>query len=91
MNAKGADLERRLGELERGLRGQRVAIAALALAAIGAGAAAWRQGVGQSPDVLRVRRVVVLDDQGRERIFIGQDPKDTQRRSREVGLTIHDA
>ena len=39
---------------------------------------------------LVVRRLVVVDENGRPRIILGQDPADTQRRSRSVGLTLHD-
>lgn len=41
-------------------------------------------------DELVVRRLVVLDEDGRPRIVLGQDAADTERRSRHVGLTLHD-
>ena len=39
---------------------------------------------------LVVKRLVVVDDEDRARIVIGQDPEGTQRRSRHVGITLHD-
>lgn len=41
-------------------------------------------------DEIRTRRLVVVDDQGVARVVVGQDPVDTQRRSRSAGITIHD-
>jgi hypothetical protein len=35
-------------------------------------------------------RLVVLDEKGVARVVIGQDPMNTQRRSRAAGITIHD-
>ena len=52
--------------------------------------------MGQNPvdsgpiEELVVRRLVVVDEEGRPRMILGQDPADTQRRSRSVGLTLHD-
>jgi hypothetical protein len=39
---------------------------------------------------IRTQRLVVVDDMGTPRVVIGQDPADTQRRSRAAGITIHD-
>src|SRR5262245_56800393 len=75
--------------LQRRLRRTKGALAALALA----GAAAITFGVAapdKTPDEIRTRRLVVVDDQGLPRVIIGQDPLDTQRRSRGAGITIFD-
>ncbi len=75
--------------LERRLRRTQAALACLALA----GAAAIVFGMGapeKAPDEIRTRRLVVVDDQGVPRVIIGQDPVNTQRRSRSAGITIHD-
>ena len=85
----------RLAALERRLR--RTQMALLGLALVGAGTVMSGQvGAGQPEagaeivDEIRTRRVVVVDDAGTPRVVIGQDPVDTQRRSRSAGITIHD-
>ncbi len=40
---------------------------------------------------IRARRLVIVDDRDVPRVVIGQDPVDTQRRSRGAGITVHDA
>jgi hypothetical protein len=53
--------------------------------------AALTRGDPEVSNELRTRRLVVVDDKGVARVVIGQDPADTQRRSRGAGITIHDA
>lgn len=88
MRQDPTSLERRVADLEgRLVRGR--AFAVLALAAVGL--AAYQQAAPPRPaEELRVRRLVVVDAEGRDRIVFGQDPADTQRISRSVGFTLHD-
>lgn len=82
--------EERFARLERSVRRARwigtltcLGIATLAVLAL------VLQRPGTMEEV-RARRLVVVDDKDRERVVIGQDPKDTQRRSRAAGLTLRD-
>lgn len=99
MSRTDASLQHRVVRLERALRRQRLAGAALlALLLVAAIApqsappapAQRAPGASAAPAELTVRRLVVVDDQGRTRLVLGQDPADTQRRSRSCGLTIYD-
>lgn len=76
----------RLSKLERQLLWQRRLLAASVLLA---GAVGFRR---QPPtlDEVRTRRLVVVDDAGRARVVIDQDPATTDRRSRSAGVTIYD-
>jgi hypothetical protein len=79
-------LQQRVDALQRSLRTTRLC-AAIAFAALaGLSCIAMPQGA----EAVRTRRVEIVDDQGVVRIALGQDPKDTQRRSRACGLTVHD-
>jgi len=83
-------LETRVAHLERSLRRTRVAAVAAGLllfAFIGVQAA--RKPVAVQ-DVVRARRLVLVDDEGRVRAELAQDPKDTDRRARSAGLRILD-
>lgn len=91
MKLDSQPLEQRVFVLERRLRRDRAigAVALVALLALGAA-----RSPAQTPsvqDVLRVRQLVVVDDEGRTRIVLGQDPKDTQRRSRGCGMILVDS
>jgi hypothetical protein len=46
---------------------------------------------GKPIDLLRVRRLELVDDQGVVRVSLDQDAKDTQRRARSAGVHIYDA
>lgn len=91
MEAIASAIVERITLLERSLRRTRLAaaVAGLGLAASIGFAAVWHP-VGIS-DEIRTRRLVVVDDEGRARVVVGQDPRDTQRRSRAAGLTIRDS
>jgi hypothetical protein len=83
-------LARRVELLERQLRVARKLLAAAMLAPLLIVAIAW---TGSAPEVLRVRGIIVVDAQGRERIHIGApvpDPVEGKRISEGTGLTIHD-
>ncbi len=54
-------------------------------------------GMGRDPErnagplgEVIARKVSIVDDAGVTRLVLGQDPKDTQRRSRAAGLTLYD-
>jgi hypothetical protein len=83
--------EDRIDRLERALRRTRLAAGAagVGLAAL-MGIVIARQPAG-IPDEVRTRRLVVVDDAGRPRVEISQDPKTTQRRSRSAGLRVLDS
>jgi len=86
-DASVADLQHRIHVLERRACTARFSalIAFAALAGL-----AWRQAP-QGAETLRARRLEIVDERGVVRVAIGQDPKDTQRRSRACGLTVHDS
>ena len=80
----------RIRALERSVhRHQRITVILGVVAALVA-TVGFRQ---QAPNVIRVRGVVVVDEQGRERIFIGApvpDPKEGRRIAPSTGLAIND-
>ncbi len=79
--------DERIFNLERQLQWQRRAlIGSLGLVAV--------LGFRRQPttvDELRTRRLVVVDDSGRARVVIDQDPATTDRRSRSAGVTLYDS
>lgn len=84
------DVATRLSALERQLRRTRAVLAV----AVGVGMVlplvAWRSA---APEVLRVRGIVVVDDKGRERIYLGApvpDPIEGRRINEATGLVIND-
>lgn len=81
-------IDRRIRSLERRLRTTQVLLGAFMLGAAGVMMGALQDA--QPADEIRTRRLVVVDDAGVTRVVIGQDPVDTQRRSRAAGITIHD-
>lgn len=83
-------IEARIVRLERSLRFTRLAAAGAGLALL---VLAMVQCAGRVPavvDEVRARRIVLVDDEGRMRVEIAQDPKDTQRRARSAGLRVFD-
>jgi hypothetical protein len=83
------DLEQRLSDLERSVRRTRLVAGGLAFTLIALAVAAFRSPEKTLAEV-RTRRLVVLDDSGRARVTIGQDPITTQRQSRSVALLLFD-
>jgi hypothetical protein len=83
-------LEERLVRLERTVRRTRLVATVLGggLAALAMTAFASRQPAAEE---LRTKRLVIVDDKGRARVALGQDPPSTQRRSRAAGLTVFDS
>ncbi len=83
--------EARIRSLERRLRRMQAALAFCALCALVLITTSMRGDGGAVQDEVRAHRLVLVDDRGVERIVLGQDPGDTQRRSRAAGLTVHDS
>jgi hypothetical protein len=83
-------VDERIRTLERRLRTMQVALAFIVLAGAGLLMGALRPAQPEAADEIRTRRLVVVDDAGVPRVVIGQDPVDTQRRSRSAGITIYD-
>ena len=75
--------------LEREIRRTRLAAgaSALALVVLASAGFAWKAG---DPELVRAKRFELVDDRGVVRVSMGQDPKDTQRRARSAGITVHD-
>jgi hypothetical protein len=82
-------LEERVRLLERKSRRERALLAALVVA--GLCGAATVQESRPSTDTLTARHLLIQDSQGRTRIHLGEDPPDTQRRSRACGVQLLDA
>ena len=84
-------METRLHRLERELRLWRAGfgiVSLIVLAAVGLPAQT------SDPKILRVRGLIIEDEQGRERMAIGSpvpDPKDGKRRTPVTGIVINDA
>lgn len=87
-----SELHERLTRVEKSLRATRlVLIAVIACAAIAIVAAFDDPpATTEIVDEVRTRRLVVVDDEGVQRIMIGQDAPDTQRRSRSAAIWVYD-
>lgn len=83
------NVEQRLAALERSVRRTRLVAGGLAFTLVVLAMVAFRQPGKVSAEV-RTRRLVVIDDSGRARVIIGQDPITTQRQSRSVALLLFD-
>ncbi|HZN42017.1 MAG TPA: hypothetical protein VFD82_24660 [Planctomycetota bacterium] len=79
-------LQHRIHVLERRARTTRRAALVAFMALAGLACLEAPQGA----EIVRARRLEIVDDKGVVRVVIGQDPKDTQRRARACGLTVHD-
>jgi hypothetical protein len=82
--------QQRISELERRLRRMQAAMAVMVLAGGACFLSGMARAVEPPSDEVRTRRLVVVDDKGVARVVIGQDAKDTQRRSRAAGITVFD-
>jgi hypothetical protein len=76
--------------LERSFRRTRFASAVLGLALAAAVGAQFLRRTTNTSDEVRTRRLVVVDDTGRMRVEIAQDPQNTDRSSRSAGLRVFD-
>ena len=91
MNPGSPGLEDRVIRLERSLRRTRmVALIAPLVLVVTLGARPAPPAPGVQDEVI-TRRLVVVDESGRPRAVITQDPRDSQRRSRAIGLTVLDS
>lgn len=87
----GSVAEARVTALERQVRRMRFVVVLLATVAVAIPFVAWRSG---QPEVIRVRGVIVVDEAGRERIFLGSpvpDPAEGRRVAPATGLVINDS
>lgn len=85
-----ADTSSRIGALERRLHRTQALLAVVVGAALLAPLVGFR---ASAPEVLRVRGLVVVDEQGRERIHLGSpvpDPIEGRRANAATGLVIND-
>jgi hypothetical protein len=88
----GSTIENRLALLERQLRRAKLLALGAASIMIFAAAIAWTSTA--QPQVLRVRGIIVVDDRGRERIYLGSpvpDPAEGKRIAPGTGLVINDS
>lgn len=86
-----SDIEDRIASLERSLRRARLTFRGVAVCLFLAVAVGFTQGSAETTDEVRTRRLVIVDDDGHERIVLAQDPPDTDRMVRAAGLTLFDA
>lgn len=80
----------RIAGLERSLRRTRFTLRLLAGGLLLAVAVGFTRAGAQTSDEVRTRRLVIVDDNGQERIVLAQDPSNTERLSRATGLTLFD-
>ena len=92
MNGEAGKMMARIDRLERRLRVLMVVSVVLVVVAISAITLPSATAQGQ-PQLLRARGLIIVDEQGRERIVIGSpvpDPKEGRRRSPSTGMVIND-
>jgi hypothetical protein len=90
MDENKSGLEERIAQLERSTRRNRLFASAMGLALLAVVAVQCSGSGHEILDVVRARRFVLVDDEGRTRVEMGQDPKSTDRRSRSAGLWVLD-
>jgi hypothetical protein len=83
-------VEDRIAFLERSVRRTRLAVVAAGLIIVALAGVQFARRPVKVMDEVRARRIVVVDDEGRIRVEIAQDPKNTDRRARSAGLTVFD-
>lgn len=91
MHAIDTSVEARLARVERSLARTRVVASSLAVALASIAVTGFTQLGTTASEEVRTKRLIVVDDKGVVRVRIGQDPVNTQRRSRSAGITIHDS
>ena len=87
------DASERVTALERRLRHTQLMLTGVIAIGIAASLVGFAQPQDDANEVIpeiRTNKLVVVDDQGVPRVQIGQDPVNTQRRSRSAGITIFD-
>ena len=90
MNRPDSGHEARITRLERSLRVTRLVAGGLGLLLVGLSAIQCARRNDGVLDEVRARRIVLVDDEGRIRVELAQDPKSTQRRARSAGLRVFD-
>jgi hypothetical protein len=91
MHEQDSSVEARLTRVEASLARTRVVASSLAVALASIVVTGFTQLSATVSEEVRTRRLVVVDDKGVVRVKIGQDPVNSQRRSRAAGITIHDS
>jgi hypothetical protein len=87
----GTPIEQRIAQLETSLRRMRFAAAAAGMLAVtGLLAIGMVDDQPRKPDQITAAKLTIVDEKGRPRVVISEDPTDTQRRSRSAGITIYD-
>ena len=91
MNEITSAIEDRVTRLERSVRRTQLTAAAVGVVLVVLVGLQFAREPGKVSTELRTRRLVVVDDEGRERVRIDQDAKNSERRSRSAGLTVFDS
>ena len=84
------DLEERIVRLERSVRRARIVACGVGFALVTLAAARCSNRAPAVLDIVQARKIVLVDDEGRPRVELAQDPKDTDRRARSAGLRVFD-
>jgi len=90
MSENASSLQDRMALVERSLRRTQLAAAGVGLVIVASVGVQFVRRPAEVLDEVRTRRLVVVDDEGRVRVQIAQDPRDTDRRARSAGLQIFD-
>jgi hypothetical protein len=83
-------IEARIARLERSLRITRWMAAVSGCALLTLAGVQCARPASTVLDEVRARRIALVDDEGRVRVELAQDPKNTDRRARSAGLRIFD-
>ena len=90
MNEFPSAVEDRMTRLERSVRRAQMTAATVGVVLVVFAGVQLVPVAAKVSNEVRTRRLVVVDDEGRERVRIDQDPKNSDRRSRAAGLTVFD-
>ena len=83
-------IEQRMRALERRLRITQTTFGLFVLCTMAVITTGMSSSSGDVHDEVRTRKLVIVDDKDVQRVVLGQDAVDTQRRSRATGLTMYD-
>jgi hypothetical protein len=86
MNEELHELRQQVAGLQRQLKGIRRMSAACLMLLTVATAAAWRRGP-RAQDPIRTRLLIIQDEQGRDRMFVGNIPD----KRRQLGIAVQDS
>ena len=90
MNTIESAIEQRITRLERSIRITRLIAVASGCTLLALAAVQCARPASAVLEEVRARRLALVDDEGRVRVELAQDPKGTQRRARSAGLRIFD-